>query len=273
MPLVRIADLNGPDVTAGLLQASKISRMYDDYVGNDPGDGHERHPGIHASEVSGCKRRIVYNLLAYEKRGNNNKTWRQRFAVGHAIHAMVQKDFYGMAANSGGRLVFRAERDISIAPHLQPMAEKWHIHSHTDGVFSFYEDTAANASPFLRVGVEIKTSSPTEYEKLKAPLDYHIDQVHVYMACLDIPVFWLFYWNKGNQNNTNSDGPFLVKFDTNRWAALEKKFQECHDLAYEGELPEREESSVCQFCQFNYTCQPPSLFRPQRTASVWQPRR
>jgi CRISPR/Cas system-associated exonuclease Cas4 (RecB family) len=270
MPLVRIADLDGPDAVSGLVQASKISRMYDQYVGSDPGNGHLRPPGIHASEVSGCKRRIVYNLLAYQNRGANGKTWRQRFAVGHAIHEMVQRDFYGMAANSNGSLHFVAEHHIKIAPHLQPLAEKWHIHSSTDGVFTFFD--GQNPDPYLRVGVEIKTSSPTEYAKLTKPLDYHIDQVHVYMACLDIPVFWLFYWNKGNQNNTNSDGPFLVKFDKLRWARIEAKIQECHDYAYAGELPEREEGSVCQFCQYSYTCQPPgSGYTPKTQAAPWRP--
>jgi len=271
MPLVSLADINNPEAEALVQQASRLSKMYDEYVGSDSGDGHERKPGIHASEVSGCERRIVYNLLAYEKRSTNTKVWRQRFNIGHAIHHMVQTDFYGMAKKSNGQLLFQAERDIVISPDLQAVAAKWHIHSSTDGVFTFLDDDGV---PELKVGVEIKSASPTEYEKLKAPMDYHLDQVHVYMACLDVPLFWLFYWNKGNQNNTNSEGPFLVKWDQARWDRLEKKFQRCHDAAYADTLPEREESGVCSFCQYAYTCRPPKLVQFGRSSQkVWHPRK
>lgn len=270
MGLVTLADLNAPDVEEHLARASQISKMWDQYIADDPGNAHERRPGIHASEVSGCKRKIVYNLLAYEKRGQISKNWRQRFAVGHAIHEMIQKDFYGMAKKSGGSLLYHAERDIIIAPERQEMAAKWHITSSTDGVFSFIDEPGGPIT--LRVGVEIKTEAADGFEKLKAPKPEHVDQAHVYMACLDVPVFWLLYINKNNQNNTGSDGPFLIKFDPARWARLEAKFQECHDFAWKGELPDREESMVCQFCAYSYTCQPPSLVQPWKKTTPWRPR-
>jgi hypothetical protein len=269
MPLVTIADLQLPGVEEYLLRAQKLSKMYDQFIEADPGNAGERAPGIHASEVSGCKRKIVYGLLAYEKRGQISKNWRQRFAVGHALHAMIQQDFFDLAAKSGGLVKFECEEQVIISPTRQPMAKKWFINSSTDGVFTFYDEPGG--PPVMRIGLEIKTEAMDGYDKLKAPKPEHLDQAHVYMACLDVPAFWFLYINKNNQNNTSSDGPFLVTWDQRRWDALEKKFQECHDYADKVTLPEKEESMLCQFCAFSYTCQPASLVRPQKQQRAWRP--
>jgi len=269
MPLVTIDDLlTAPDADAMKTRARELSKIYDQYT-VAPGDGHARRPGIHASECSGCQRKVVYSLLAYERRDQKSKNWRQRFEVGHALHHMIQRDCHAIARRSGGLIDF--EDEVKIAPELQPLAAKWFINSSCDGVFTF-RDTPGGV-PTLRVGLEIKTEAPDGYDKLRAPKPEHVEQAHIYMAVLDIPLFWFFYMNKGNQNNTGSDGPFLIEFNPHIWAELENRFQAAHDYAERYELPERQEGTVCQFCAFAYTCQPPSLILGRSTSTrVWQPR-
>jgi CRISPR/Cas system-associated exonuclease Cas4 (RecB family) len=173
-----------------------------------------------------------------------------------------------MAAQSGGLMEF--EDEIKISPELQPLAEKWYITSSADGRFTIRD--VPGGPPVLRIGLEIKTEAPDGYSKLTAPKEEHIDQAHIYMACLDVPVFWFLYINKGNQNNTGSDGPFFITFDHDRWARIEQKMAECHDAAEKNELPPREESMVCQFCPYAYTCQPPSQGRSNRKlVPLWRP--
>lgn len=257
MPLTTIADLNNPEAASLILRARGISGLYDQFIAQGRGDKHTRLPGIHASEVHGCKRKIVYSLLAYPPKENISKNWRQRFQMGHAIHAMLQTDFEHMAAQSGGLMDF--EREVLISPALQPAAEEWFINSSCDGVFTFRDVPGGPTQ--LRLGLEIKSEAPDGFAKLREPKEAHIEQAHVYMKCLNVPLFWFLYMNKGNQNNTGSEGDFLIPWDQKVWDGLEARFRECHDFADRLVLPEREESMLCQFCGFSSECQPPSLTR------------
>lgn len=270
MPLLTISDLlaGGPDVEHLLGRASMLSTMYENWLGTADGGESSRAPGIHASEISGCERRVVYSILGEKRSGGNvDATWRKRFKIGHAVHAMLQSDFAKMAVDSGFAITFQEE--LSVAPWLQPIAAKWDIYSHCDGLFTVRETWQGPA--LLRVALEIKTASPAEYEKLNKPKPEHIEQAHVYMACLDVPMTWLLYWNKGNQNYTGTDAPnFLVKFDPKLWAELETRFERVHVAAATGQLPEREEGVRCEFCAFAHVCQPTYLRKIAARASRGQ---
>lgn len=262
MPLLTINDLlNGDQKEVATLmgKATTLSSQFEAYLQQSSRGESSRLPGIHASEISGCERKIVYSLLGYPRSGGTtDNTWRKRFMVGHAVHAMLQREMHGMAEFSNHVITFQDE--CTIAPHMQPMAEKWQIHSHTDGMFIVREHWWGPAS--YRVLLEIKTASPTEYADLKEPKADHVEQCHVYMACLDVPMIWLLYWNKGNQNYTPSDNPkFLMKFNPKVWARLEERFERCHQKAALGTLPDREESVKCEFCAFAKECQPSFLNR------------
>lgn len=269
--LVRIADLSGPEevVRDFIDRASTISMLYDDSVEADQGDAHKRAPGIHASEISQCVRKVVYSIQGSEKQVRIAKAWRQRFQVGKAIHAMIQADMHAMARASGGKIRF--EDEVAIGPAHQQIAEELNIHSSADGVFSFYDDPLGPV--VLRVGLEIKTESPDGYAKLTEPKEEHLDQAHVYMKCLDLPLFYFMYINKGNQNNTPSIHPFLVKFDPNRWAALERRCRKALQMARDGVVPEREEGIHCSFCPYAHTCGPRIGGKGTTSASWKAPRR
>jgi hypothetical protein len=253
--LKSIDDLEKGQAVEWISRASRLSLKYDDFLESYK-EKHERTPGIHASELGGCGRKIVYNLLGVEQNKNTPPIWRKRFKVGHAIHNMFQQDFSEMAADSNGAFTFEAE--VPINPDTSALANKWCIYSSCDGVFTYWE-RENESSPWqqvLRVGLEIKTSSDAEFEKLRAPKPEHVDQAHIYMACLDLPVMWFLYFNKGNQNTTPSTGPWMTSFNSKTWSRLESKMEGLHAAADSALLPDREESIVCEFCAFRGTCQP-----------------
>ena len=256
-PLLTIDDLLASDPADAehlIARAMGISAVYDQVVAADKGDGHLRAPGIHASELQPCKRRVVYSLLGEERREQTPLIWKKRFKIGHSVHDLFQKEFEKMARKTNYLITF--EKELAVCPSKeQPKAAEWSIFSHCDGVFTVRE--AWDGPAIARVVLEIKTASPDEFEKLKGPKQEHIDQAHIYMACLNVPLVWYLYYNKGNQNFTPSDNPsFFQRFDPTVWARIERRMEECHIHAADKNLPPREETIVCNFCAFSWTCKP-----------------
>lgn len=283
MALLTIDDLmqaRGED--NGLVDiAHALSKMYEDFLDTDEGEQHERPPGLHASEISGCLRKPVYTLTNTEKRGSSNgmmmsdRVWKRRFKIGHAVHDMFQKDFERMTKRplheGGYRLSFQKEFAINPTKGML-YSSKWDIYSHCDGIFVISD---ANGTPLIRIAIEIKTMSPDDYEKLTKPKDEHVEQAHVYMACIDVPFTWFIYYNKGNQNYTSSNNPsFFIKFDPKKWEELEARFETFHTHAALKTLPDRQEGVVCEFCPYAWTCQPKYLTRKQGFRNLnpkWSP--
>lgn len=262
MPLVSIADLDGDpaEVLELTTEATNITHRYERFLAELPRDGNTRKPGIHASEIRGCKRRVVYSILRTDRRDESDGIWRRRFQIGHAIHEMFQKSFKHFAAES---VIIDFEEEVPIAPELhQYYAAKWDIYSHSDGIFTIRH--AETLEPLIRVILEIKSASPDEFEKMRAPKPEHIDQAHVYMACLDVPFTWFLYYNKGNQNYTGADNPsFFVRFDPKKWEELELLFAEFHEAAALNVLPERTEGMLCEICPYAWTCSPKYMMKKQ----------
>lgn len=275
MPLASIADLNGPpeEVAHCIAQAMTLAEMYDEFLQleqDKPDDGH-RKPGIHASELYPCLRKPFYSMTLVEPRRRVSKFWLQRFKVGTAIHKMLQDDFHRMAKRSVKRLAMRCaekraeeldadlhfEDEAPVSPAHQALAKHYQLFSSADGVFTFTSRTTGQV--VLRVGLEIKTESPDQYEKLKGPKPEHARQAHIYMAALDLPLMWFFYMNKGNQNNTNSHAPYLMVWQPKLWEELEDRMKVVHGYVQRNETPPRNETMVCEFCPWNYHCLPPNL--------------
>lgn len=279
MALASINDLNQPleDIQQYVDVAKSLSKMYDDFLENFKEDHGERPPGIHASELNKCLRETYYSLVGEEKRNNVNLKMRRVFHMGHAIHDMVQKELLKMAAlaqaeelaqKNGWYMEFEPEAKVN--PSKQALAAKYKIYSSCDGVFTFRE--LEHGEVVLRVGLEIKSESPDGYEKLSAPKKDHVEQVHVYMACLDLPLLWFFYMNKGNQNSTPSQSPWLITFNPQVWNRLEQRAQQVLEHEAQGAYPAREEGFHCGFCPYAWHCQPPGQKRPPRNViSVRRP--
>ena len=252
-----------------LTKAKGISQRFEEYLAEDRGDSHTRHPGIHASEVSGCQRKVVYSLLGEKRVEKIENRWKKRFKIGHAIHEMFQKDFARMSEKSNYVITFQDEVKIYPSP-AQVAAAEWQIYSSCDGIFTIRETWDGPA--IVRCGLEIKSASPDDFEKIREPKPEHVEQAHVYMACLDIPVMWFLYYNKGNQNYTSSDNPsFFIRFNPKKWEELKTRFEKAHTHVHNGDLPDRQESVGCEFCAFSWTCQPKYLQNKgaHRTHNRW----
>lgn len=286
MALASIADLNGPieEVQLRIEQAKKLSDIYDEFIllEQEDDDHSKRPPGIHASELYPCLRKPVYSMMNVEKKPNVSRFWKQRFKAGTALHLMLQDDFHRMAKRSQvGKAMrvaskmaedmdcyFEFEDEIPVSPAHQAIAQYWQLYSHCDGIFTFKKKDTHEV--VLRVGLEAKSASPGEYEDLKKPKDEHVRQSHVYMAVLDIPLMWVLYLNKGNQNNTNSKAPWLIPFNPTIWAEIEDRFRIIHEHVRTRTLPDRNETIVCEFCPWAYICQPNNLTKAHQSRDAYQ---
>jgi len=263
VPLARIQDLltNTDEENENWAKcASVIHDTFENHL-STPEDGSHRLPGIHASELSGCKRKVVYSLIGTERKDLTSLFWKKKFKLGHAMHDMLQREFYNMCrrleynVDGGTHISFHSE--LPISPKYQTLAARWDIQSHLDGLFVLREHVLGPA--VFRMLLEIKSASPDEFAALNEPKKDHIEQSHVYMAVYDVPMTWVLYFNKGNENYTKPEGSFLVKFQPERWAELEQRIAWVEQRAAEGVLPDREEDIRCQFCPFSWHCLPATL--------------
>jgi hypothetical protein len=279
MALLTIADLNQPqNVLAPYIQrAQGLSQIYFDHIANTQDLNYkyaveifgskERSQGIHASEISKCMRALVYGIAGVERKPevrNTDVNMLMRFRIGQAVHAMVQYDWHLIANKPGSQMTFRDE--VRVSPELGGVAELWNIHSSCDGEITLL-DAAGN--PEIRVGLEIKTMSDKQYDKLKSPQHDHVEQTNVYMATLDVPLMWVLYYNKSSSNVTTSFPPYLFQFDGKLWRdELEIRFARCIHMAQTGIVPEGTEGLYCKWCPFTYLCGPTILKPKSRTTRV-----
>lgn len=269
--LTSIADLieQPPEATSALVErAMQLSTLYEEWKGQEKGGysytvdivgERERAPGIHASELN-CARRVTYSLMGTQRQpqsgDDTDVNMKKRFSIGHAVHALLQKEFEMMCdwvnQRAGGRtLTYHPE--VKIYKDLNPLTQHYQMSSSCDGVFVFWHGDMM----YLRVGTEIKTKSGPEFEKLIRPDEDHLEQTCFYMAALDLPLMWIPYYNKSNSNMTPSRPPYLFKFDSNLWSnKLEPTFNDVMARAQTGNLPDRKEGMHCSWCPFTYTCQP-----------------
>jgi CRISPR/Cas system-associated exonuclease Cas4 (RecB family) len=274
MPLATIDDLLSPDFLERLQDAQNLGSRYQKYLAKLEDSGPVRHPGIHASEISKCYRQAVYTMKGEEKRYEAERDtetkayWAKVLNHGTSIHELLQKHFTGMAKDSERTLLF--EDEIKLHPDIQPLAKKWNIHSSCDGLFTFVERDPRTwrKKVTLRLGLEIKSASDASFSKTREPKPEHIEQVHIYMKVLDIPVFWLLYFNKNDQSYTPPSPPWLVTFDERLWGKLEQRFASWNEHIANGTLPAAMPGMHCDFCGYQWTCKPKrSSYKPRLSTS------
>lgn len=273
-------------------QASQLSTYYEAWKAQDDGGyeypvsvagSKERAPGIHASEISKCLRRLTYSIMGELRKPPSGKSrdvnMQMRFNIGHAVHGMLQYEFKlmcawlneGMFKGTGWTAHFLPE--VRIHPGVSEVAHSWDVHSSCDGIFCFdFNDVTV-----LRVGIEIKTKSGPEFDKLKCPEPDHVEQATLYMASLNVPLLWFVYYNKSNSNYTKCSAPYLIQFSEEMWTSkLVPRFSEAREYASKRAIPNRTEGMFCRWCPFAWTCEPPSLARrnkalaaPKTSPNLW----
>jgi len=279
MPLLTIADLEQPAQIRNqfVTHAMQLGTLWDQWKAQNSGDyeiltnfhGEEgRATGVHASEISKCFRRLVYAIRGCQRRvmpEQKNTNMQRRMDIGTLIHALFQHEFHEMCDWLGGRVTF--DDEVTISPKLGGVAERWNIYSSCDGVFTFWNE----GQPYLRMGLEIKTMSDPEFTKMKEPLDYHQDQVCVYMKTLDLPLMWVLCVNKSNSRYTGPTAPFLFHFNSMLWTTkLEPRLAHAYRTAADigGQLPTREEGMYCAWCPFAHDCKPQQLQQVGRNTTA-----
>ena len=226
----------------------------------------ERAPGAHASEISHCNRQLVYSMRG-EKRvppvAGADVNMQMRFSIGQAVHAMLQHELKLMCDwmnQQGGGKCLTFEDEVRINPDSQTLSKELDLYSSCDGCFTFW----FNDLPYLRVGLEIKTKSAPEYDKLAHPGKDHMEQTCFYMAALDLPLMWLLYYNKSNSNFTKSEPPYLFQFNKDLWAkTLEPRIVKAQYIAKTVQTPDRQEGMYCSWCPFADSCKPNYLTKPR----------
>jgi CRISPR/Cas system-associated exonuclease Cas4 (RecB family) len=292
MQLISIQDLkrSRKEIDPIIAQAYTLEDLYEKFIKQD-NETYEykvidygestRAQGIHASEMSKCLRRLVYGIVGTERRAdadNTDANMKMRFRMGTALHAMLQSDFHRMAKwytkmyqHSGFALTF--EDELAINPKLQQVAYEWGLNSHCDGAFTFWVLMGGEWIPYLRVGVEIKSSSAPQYESRRKPDADHAEQTCLYQACLDLPLMWVLYYNKSNSNFTGPRAPWLFEFNSHLWEhELKARFYEAYQHAGNQSLPDRTEGKHCSWCPFSYTCRPSVIRSKKPVKSAGLPR-
>jgi CRISPR/Cas system-associated exonuclease Cas4 (RecB family) len=265
-PVVTIDDLVGPNrdpdsIKHAMGQLATLSARYEAFLESE--EEPPRADGIHASEISYCTRRIAYSISLPRPKKKVTPFWRRKFSAGHMVHNWLQNDFTRFAEASGQTIHF--EREVKISPKTRALAARWGVYSSCDGIFSL---RGPDGRETTRAIVEIKTASKDEFAKLKEPEPAHIEQAHVYMAALNIPFVWFFYWNKDNHTHTSSaHESFLNAYDPYLWSGLEERFQAAHDTVSRGELPPKQEGFHCELCVWGSVCKPDYLAPRVRSMS------
>lgn len=250
--------------------AMSLSDLWESYVKQSPGDWdlhtefrgeRGRGGGIHASELSRCRRLIVYSAMNTERKvqaQDKNPKQQRVFDIGTIVHAYVQSQFHEMCDwVNGDRKQLTFEDEAAIHPGLGGVAQQYNMHSSCDGIFTFWQPLGQNVyQPWMRVGLEIKTINDDGFGKLSKPKDDHMEQTCLYQKALDVPLMWVLYFNKNNQMVTRSEPPFLFKFNAALWGQIEKRIQEVYAMAQQAQLPARQEGFHCSFCPFAHVCKP-----------------
>lgn len=254
--LLSIQDLiSNPGALELLGTPQSLSTAYTEYLEHPYQP--PRPPGIHASEIIKCKRQAVYSLSGTVAAPKPNARMNARFEIGSAVHEMVQRHFTYMSNTRKTAPKFRFEREVSTIK--TPLGQRYIIDSRADGVYTLLD---VEDKPFARVGLEIKTISSSDFAKLKAPEERHLDQATVYMACLDLPLMWFLYINKESGDRTPMVPPWLTVFDAARWARIRDRIESALNDWSSGVLPPKETGFHCTFCAYANTCeglQQPSL--------------
>lgn len=252
---------------SGVLQR-EVATFYDDYT-TWMGEEHEggggeseqdfRPPGVHASEVSGCARKLVYSIRGEPSVRKAPAKMKNIFQLGHLVHGMVQKSLhrFSKVKHPSRKITFRDE--VSIDPFTNETARIYNIYSSCDGVFTFWDNSSGVWEPYLRIGLEIKSMGPDEFKTLAGPKLEHVEQAHIYMRCLDLPATWLLYVNKSNGAIVPPSGNFLVPYRPKTWDKLSARIETAFDHVGCKTLPEREEDFPCTWCPYAHTCKPKYL--------------
>jgi CRISPR/Cas system-associated exonuclease Cas4 (RecB family) len=194
----------------------------------------------------GCGRLLWHRYIGDEPHDNIPPRLRRIFDTGHKIHEQLQKYLCIIAERTNGAGVFVKEAEFN--EKTSAIANAYDIESTTDGIWTI---NVPNLN--LRFGLEIKSMKDDLFKKLNGPEINHKIQCHVYMACLDLPIMVMLYYNK----NDSSMAEFSVMFSDDIWNAITDKINYVRKCAVDDVKPDQEVGFHCKTCRYAYICKPP----------------
>jgi len=222
--------------------------LYDKGLREQEASKPARLPGVHASEVASCVRKVRFTLNGASKVGPpslKNVDLKKRFALGHAIHDMVQSALKVGAKT--GNISFEEEVELADTS----LGKELNLRSKADGVFTFHNDEGA---PIARIGLEIKTEDHDAWKKITEPKEEHLDQATVYMAALDLPLMYFAYVSKSSGEWTPFKVPFTYVFEHGRWDKLRQRILQANAETNPYSLPGAAKSGTCMACSYRHLC-------------------
>lgn len=194
----------------------------------------------------GCGRLLYYRYVGEEAQDKIPPRLRRIFDTGSAIHRQLQDYLHVIAKKTGGSETFVEEAKFD--ERTSATANNFEIESTTDGIW-----TVSVPELEVRFGLEIKSMKDDLFKKLNGPESYHVVQCHVYMACLDLPLMVVLYYNK----NDSTLAEYVVLFDDKIWKAITDKIDYVRKCAVDDVEPEREVGFHCRTCRYVHVCKPP----------------
>lgn len=209
----------------------------------------------HPSSVGYCKRAQVMQYLRTPPTDKQTKRLKEIFGFGHAVHDLVQNRLATLGPlllERGLNYEFRAE--VPFDPETDELYRELNIGGTADGILRVW-----NPEFEQRGLVEIKSQSDDRHNELlamKTAYPNHLGQSHIYAYRFDLPIIWVFYFNKNNSKREVR----LQLFDQQIFEDALKYFVDCGDFVKRGELPPREESWFeCKECVYRTVCAPSVL--------------
>lgn len=176
--------------------------------------------------ISDCERRMVYKLLKTPRKAEIPSNLRKIFAMGHAVHEVVQRAAHEVSD------AFNSERTARFPETL--------ISGSCDGDLG-------------DEGLEIKSMSEAGFKSLKSPKTEHKKQGSIYAHALGLKRMLFVYYEKKTGSVAffyeNPSAPMLAEIRS-RAKTAEVKAKKKNGL------PPRTISWGCGTCAYKYTCKP-----------------
>lgn len=214
---------------------------------------------IKPSSFYKCTRQIWYKLLGFKQSSRNDPKSVRILEVGTKLHEWIQENIlmnmqdYGLTLLEDSDIPAYKDEDFNIekehnAPDMElkfksfQYTETYPISAMVDGVFNF------SSRDML---FEFKTINSRGFEKLFEPREDHLKQGVVYSICTGINNIMFLYICK----DTQKFKAYLHQYtdDQKQWAI--EKVREIEDKLLKLELPEKEESYLCRYCNYSKICQ------------------
>lgn len=207
---------------------------------------YKRKHTIRPSEMGGCTRAIVYDILNFPSDDIIEPKLKRIFDNGHAVHERYLEKYF---------------------PKLNIICKVWKTIHGKKKYVDFSEVTIRDEDLWLvgkpdaiifhpvtgeRYVFELKSINQESFWKLEEPESSHIYQAHIYMYMTNLTKAILFYEDKNKQNIKE----FEVKFDRNIMYTIIQKIRVIqryvNEYSMTNALPEREyDKKGCKYCPFS----------------------